>query len=130
MVALPVVPLWERVVEIILDLGPGPAGRYRYGSGTRLGGWLVMTAAQVVVGAAAGITVRGPDKASHPARVRRVYRLDGARVAELAQRAAYLRDDHPPFRRRDGEDAALSTLPCAGLFEFSNTIIAMMHVAW
>ena len=51
-------------------------------------------------------------------------------AAELAQRAADLRDDHPPFRRRDGEDAALSALPCAGLFEFSNTIIAMMHVAW
>ena len=35
---MPVVPLRERVVEIVLDLGTGLAGRYRYGSGFRLGG--------------------------------------------------------------------------------------------
>ena len=70
MVALPVVPLRERVVEIVLDLGPGLAERYRYGSGFRLGGRLVLTAAHVVAGAAAaGITVRGPDKVPQPARV-------------------------------------------------------------
>ena len=70
MVALPVVPLRERVVEIVLDLGPGPAERYRYGSGFRLGGRLVLTAAHVVAGAAtAGITVRGPDKVPCPAGV-------------------------------------------------------------
>ena len=68
--ALPVVPLRERVVEIEADLGTGPAERYRYGSGFRLGGRLVLTAAHVVAGAAAaGITVRGPDKVPHPARV-------------------------------------------------------------
>ena len=68
--ALPVVPLRERVVEIVLDLGPGLAERYRYGSGFRLGGRLVLTAAHVVAGAAAAeITVRGPDKVPHPARV-------------------------------------------------------------
>ena len=68
--ALPVVPLRERVVEIDLDLGTGLAERYRYGSGFRLGGRLVLTAAHVVAGAAAaGITVRGPDKVPHPARV-------------------------------------------------------------
>ena len=68
--ALPVVPLRERVVEIVPDLGPGLAERYRYGSGFRLGGRLVLTAAHVVAGAAAaGITVRGPDKVPHPARV-------------------------------------------------------------
>ena len=69
-VALPVVPLRERVVEVVLDLGPGLAERYRYGSGFRLGGRLVLTAAHVIGGAAtAGITVRGPDKVPHPARV-------------------------------------------------------------
>ncbi len=67
---MPVVPLWERVVEIEAALGTGLAGRYRYGSGFRLGGRLVLTAAHVVAGAAAaGITVRGPDKMPHPARV-------------------------------------------------------------
>ena len=69
MVALPVVPLRERVVEIEAALGAGPGERYRYGSGFRLGGRLVLTAAHVVAGAAAGITVRGPDKVPHPARV-------------------------------------------------------------
>ena len=70
MVALLVVPLRERVVEIEAALGPGLAARYRYGSGFRLGGRLVLTAAHVVAGAAAaGITVRGPDKVPHPARV-------------------------------------------------------------
>ena len=67
---LPVVPLRERVVEIEAALRTGPAERYRYGSGFRLGGRLVLTAAHVVAGAAAaGITVRGPDKVPHPARV-------------------------------------------------------------
>ena len=68
--ALPVVPLRERVVEIEAALGTELADRYRYGSGFRLGGRLVLTAAHVVAGAAAaGITVRGPDKVPHPARV-------------------------------------------------------------
>ena len=68
--ALPVVPLRERVVEIEAALGTGLAERYRYGSGFRLGGRLVLTAAHVVAGAAAaGIVVRGPDKVPHPARV-------------------------------------------------------------
>ena len=67
---LPVVPLRERVVEIEAARGTGSAERYRYGSGFRLGGRLVLTAAHVVAGAdAAGITVRGPDKVPHPARV-------------------------------------------------------------
>ena len=70
MVALPVVPLRERVVEIEAALGTERAERYRYGSGFRLGGRLVLTAAHVVVGAAAaGIVVRGPDKVPHLARV-------------------------------------------------------------
>ena len=70
MVALPVVPLRERVVEIEAALGTGQTARYRYGSGFRLGGRLVLTAAHVVAGAvAAGIVVRGPDKVRHPARI-------------------------------------------------------------
>jgi Trypsin-like peptidase domain len=69
-VALPVVPLRERVVEIEAALGPGRGERYRYGSGFRLGGWLVLTAAHVIArAAAAGIVVRGPDKVPHRARV-------------------------------------------------------------
>jgi WD40 repeat protein len=69
-VGLPVVPLRERVVEIEAALGTGRAERYRYGSGFRLGGRLVLTAAHVVAGAAAAeITVRGPDKVPHPALV-------------------------------------------------------------
>ncbi len=67
---LPVVPLRERVVEIEAAVGTGLAARYRYGSGFRLGGRLVLTAAHVVAGAAAaGIVVRGPDKVPHLARV-------------------------------------------------------------
>ena len=59
-VVLPVVPLRERVVEIEAARGTGLAERYRYGSGFRPGGRLVLTAAHVVAGAAAtGITVRG-----------------------------------------------------------------------
>jgi WD40 repeat protein len=65
-----VVPLRERVVEIEAAFGTGPAQRYRYGSGFRLGGRLVLTAAHVVAGtAAAGIMVRGLDKVPHPAQV-------------------------------------------------------------
>jgi WD40 repeat protein len=65
-----VVPLRERVVEIEAALGTGSAERYRYGSGFRLGGRFVLTAAHTVAGGAvAGITVRGPDKVPHPARV-------------------------------------------------------------
>jgi len=64
------IPLRGRLVEIEAALGTGSAERYRYGSGFRLGERLVLTAAHVVAGAAAaGITVRGPDKVPHPARV-------------------------------------------------------------
>ena len=63
-------PLRERVVEIVAALGTGSAERYRYASGFRVGGRLVLTAAHVVAGnAVAGITVRGPDKVPHPARI-------------------------------------------------------------
>ena len=70
---MPPVPLAARVVEVIADLGAEVRPRFRYGSGYRLGGRLVLTAAHVLAGAAAaGITVRGPDKVPYPARV-----LDG-----------------------------------------------------
>ena len=69
MVALPV-PLRERVVEVEVDLGSGRIERYRYGSGFRLGGRLVLTAGHVVAGVTeVGITVRGPDKVPHSAQV-------------------------------------------------------------
>ena len=69
MVTLPVVPLRERVVEVEVDLGKS-GEPYRYGSGFRLGGRLVLTAAHVVADAsAAKIMVRGPDKVPHPAYV-------------------------------------------------------------
>ena len=67
---LPVAPPRERVVEIVVDLRPNLTERYRYGSGFRLGGRLVLTAAHVVTGVASGeITVRGPDKVPHRARI-------------------------------------------------------------
>jgi hypothetical protein len=70
MVKTPGVPLRERVVEVEAAFGTGPGEQYRYGSGFRVGGRLVLTAAHVVAGAAAaGLTVRGPDKVPHPARV-------------------------------------------------------------
>jgi trypsin-like peptidase len=63
-------PLRERVVAIRAARGTGQATRYRYGSGFRLGGRLVLTAAHVVAeAAAAGIVVRGPDKMPHLTRV-------------------------------------------------------------
>jgi WD40 repeat protein len=55
------VPLAARVVEVIADLGADSATRYRYGSGCRVSGRLVLTAAHVVVGAVS-IGIRGPDK--------------------------------------------------------------------
>ena len=62
--------LQERVVEIEVSLGTESAERYRYGSGFRLGRRFVLTAAHVVAeNPVAGITVRGPDKVPHPARV-------------------------------------------------------------
>ena len=66
--APPGVPLHRRVVEVRVDLGAAHHPRYRFGSGYRLGGRLVLTAAHVVAGApAGGVTVRGPDKHPRPA---------------------------------------------------------------
>ncbi len=61
------VPLAERVVEVIADLGAERADRYRYGSGCLVGGATVLTAAHVVAGATA-ITVRDAGKRSYAAR--------------------------------------------------------------
>ena len=55
------VPLALRVVEIIAELGDDSPARYRYGSGCRVSGRLVLTAAHVVAGAVR-VGVRGPDK--------------------------------------------------------------------
>jgi WD40 repeat protein len=60
------VPLRQRVVEVIADLGKTSRPRWRYGSGLLVGGRQVLTAAHVVAGAAA-VTVRGPDKVALPA---------------------------------------------------------------
>ena len=60
------VPLRQRVVEVIADLGKTSRPRWRYGSGLLIGDRQVLTAAHVVAGAVA-VTVRGPDKVAHPA---------------------------------------------------------------
>jgi len=60
------IPLAERVVEVIADFGPDAQPRYRYGSGCRVAGRTVLTAAHVVAGAQA-VSIRGPDKAKYPA---------------------------------------------------------------
>jgi WD40 repeat protein len=54
------VALAERVVEVIADRGTS-SGRYMYGSGCRVGGRTVLTAAHVVADAQI-VTVRDPDK--------------------------------------------------------------------
>ena len=58
------VPLAERVVEVIADRGEGQTPRYQYGSGCLVAGRTVLTAAHVVVGAV-NVMVRGPDKVAH-----------------------------------------------------------------
>jgi WD40 repeat protein len=55
------VPLAERIVEVIADLGQGAGPRYRYGSGCIVCGRTVLTAAHVIGGAQV-VQVRYPDK--------------------------------------------------------------------
>ena len=62
------VPLAERIVEVIADLGQGAEHRYRYGSGCIVCGHTVLTAAHVVIGAQA-VQVRLPDKILRPAKI-------------------------------------------------------------
>jgi WD40 repeat protein len=61
------VPLAERVVEVIADLGEGAKPRYRYGSGCIVRERTALTAAHVVAGAVA-VQVRRPDKVRLAAR--------------------------------------------------------------
>jgi Trypsin-like peptidase domain/WD domain, G-beta repeat len=62
------VPLADRLVEVIADLGESVGPRYRYGSGLIVRGRTVLTAAHVVAGAEK-VQVRGPDKSSYAVRV-------------------------------------------------------------
>ncbi|WP_222272402.1 trypsin-like serine protease [Modestobacter marinus] len=62
------VPVAARVVEVIGDLGPQAADRYRYGSGCLVGGRWVLTAAHVVAGAVSA-KVRDPAKRTYTATV-------------------------------------------------------------
>ena len=59
-------PLADRVVEVIADLGEAAHPRYRYGSGCVVRGRTVLTAAHVVAGAV-GVKVRDPGKIMHEA---------------------------------------------------------------
>ena len=61
-----VVPLQDRMVEVIADLGESTHPRYRYGSGCIVLGGTVLTAAHVVAGAR-DVKVRDPSKVLHPA---------------------------------------------------------------
>jgi DNA polymerase III delta prime subunit len=70
-----VVPVRQRVVAVEADLGEGHSPRWRYGSGLLLGGRQILTAAHVVVDAAA-VTVRGPDM------VQRTANLDGSLIGD------------------------------------------------
>jgi Trypsin-like peptidase domain len=59
------VPLADRVVEVIADLGEDVNPRYRYGSGCIVRARTVLTAAHVVLGAQR-VSVRRPDKVLRP----------------------------------------------------------------
>ncbi len=59
-------PLAERLVEVIADRGEECVPRYRSGSGCRVNGRTVLTAAHVIAGAVS-VMVRGPDKIEHRA---------------------------------------------------------------
>ena len=61
---MPPVPLAERLVEVVADLGEGRTPRYQSGSGCLVAGRTVLTAAHVVAGAVS-VMVRGPDKVAH-----------------------------------------------------------------
>jgi hypothetical protein len=60
------VPLSERVVEVLADLGEGGEPRWRVGSGCVVAGRTVLTAAHVVAGAVE-VWVRDPGKVCHSA---------------------------------------------------------------
>ena len=60
------VPLADRVVEVIADLGSAAVPRYRYGSGCIVLGATVLTAAHVIAGAVS-VEVRDTRKRAWPA---------------------------------------------------------------
>jgi len=60
------VPLADRVVEVIADLGSAVSPRYRYGSGCVVAGRVVVTAAHTVAGAAA-VRIRDVGKVAYEA---------------------------------------------------------------
>ena len=61
-----VAALAARLVEVIADLGPAAASRYRHGSGCIVRGRTVLTAAHVVADAVL-VVVRDPDKREYTA---------------------------------------------------------------
>jgi hypothetical protein len=65
-------PLAERVVEVIAEFGSSEEPSYRYGSGCRVAGRVVLTAAHVVAGAHA-VLVRGVDKLEYHAELNPVF---------------------------------------------------------
>jgi hypothetical protein len=58
---MPPVPLSARGVEVVGDLGPQAADRYRSGSGCMVGGRTVLAAAHAVAGAVS-VVVRDPSE--------------------------------------------------------------------
>jgi hypothetical protein len=86
-------PLRRRLVEVIADLGEGKEPRWRYGSGLRIGGQQVLTAAHVVV-EAVRLEVRDPDKNSMRAESQAAFTgVPDARRLDLA--LIYLPDADP-----------------------------------
>jgi hypothetical protein len=91
-----VLPLAERIVEVIGEFGPPGSRTYRYGSGCRVIGQVVLTAAHVVAGAHS-VSVRGPDKVEYLAGTRLLSlpylrgRSCGRRARPEHQRSARLR---------------------------------------
>ena len=69
------VPLAERMVEVIADRGADRTPRYLCGSGCLVAGGTVLTAAHVVAGAVS-VLVRGPDKVAYQAAADQVYTGD------------------------------------------------------
>ena len=76
------VPLGDRVTEVIADLGQDAEPRYRYGSGCIVKGRTVLTAAHVVAGAQV-VWLRRPDKTLSSAKVDRRF-IGGGSSPDLA----------------------------------------------
>lgn len=96
------VPLADRVVEVISNLGSAADSRYRYGSGCIVRGGTVLTAAHVVAGAVS-VVVRDPAKREYAATVDPRFVCD---AQGPGPDLALLEIDDPTFER---------TLPAIGL---------------